>query len=555
MKLNNIYKSIAGILLLAAGSHGIVGCSDTWDDHYDVADSNGTSSLLQLVESDPQLSNFRSLLGMTHIYRNHRTSVTYADLLAGDQSLTVWAPVNGTFDFDSLRRVCQTAQGDSTVGQHFVQNHIARNLYNMNSQTSEDVKMLNDKFLTLSPTALHNATVEQGRYNLPARNGLLHVINKDAAYTYNIYEGLTSMSEFSHLGKFLSSYEKQELDENSSIVAGIEDGNKVYSDSVMLKRNDLFRVFDEIMSEDSTYAMLVPDAATWQAAYDEARPYFNFAGIEKGDSIGDYWTHVSLMRDLIINRNVQKSEQDSIFTTSYSWLDWPYHIYYKPFEPGGLMDHSNIKDSLLCSNGYIYRIKQWPFTAKELYFHPITTQGESEASRKEYKDCTFNRREAIGDTISGNAYVDIVAQNNRDWTVTYEINNTLSGTYNVYAVILPKTVYLANSRDFKPNKFYGSITYLDEQGEKQTVPFGNTNDTFSNDPYRADSVLIGQCTLPVCNYQQPDATVTVTLNCYVRTNEAARYSREMFLDCIYFEPVTADDAVATETKRRKEARK
>ena len=381
------------------------------------------------------------------------------------------------------------------------------------------------------------------------------MVDRDAAYTYNIYEGLTSLDEFSYVGKFLSSYEKQELDENSSIVAGIEDGNKVYSDSVMVKRNDLFRVFDQIMSEDSTYAMLVPDAATWKTVYDEAKQYFNFSSVEKGDSISEYWTNVSLMRDLVINRNVQRSEQDSIFTTSYSWLDWPYHVYYKPFEPGGLMDAANIIDSLLCSNGYIYRIKQWPFTAKELYFHPITTQGESESSRTDYHQCTFNNRAAIGDTISGNAYVDIVAQNNRDWDVTYEINNTLSGTYNIYAVILPKTVYLANSRDFKPNKFYGSITYLDENGEKKTVPFCDANNTFSNYPYRADSVLIGQCTLPVCNYQQPDATVTVTLNCAVKTNEAARYSREMFLDCIYFEPVTDDDTVATETKKRKEARK
>ena len=556
MKSLRHIQSFAGVLLLAAVSHGMVSCSDTWDDHYDATQGNGTSSLLQLVESNPQLSDFRALLDMTHIYRNHRTPVTYADLLDGDQTLTVWAPVNGTFNFDSLRAACQTAYGDSTVGQHFVQNHIAHNLYNMNSQTADEVKMLNDKYLPLSPTAIGGATVEAGRYNLPATNGLLHVIDREAAYTYNIYEGLTSLGEFAHLGTFLSKYEKKELDEDRSIVAGIEDGNKIYSDSVMVKRNDLFRTLGEIMAEDSTYAMLVPDSKAWQEAYGEAKQYFNFAGVEKGDSIGEYWTNVALMSDLIINRNRQRSEQDSIFTTAYSAYNWPYHVYYRPFEPGGLMDPANISDSLLCSNGYIYRLRQWPFTAEELYFHPITTQGEWDSSRKEYTYCTFNNRAAIGDTISNNEYVDIVAQNNRDWTVTYEINNTLSGTYNVYAVILPKTVYLANSRDFKPNKFYGSITYIDEQGEKQTVPFGNANNTFSNDPYRADSVLMGQCTLPVCNYQQPDATVTLTLNCSVRTNEAARYSREMFLDCIYFEPVVPNGSTAaTEAKRRKEARK
>ena len=49
---------------------------------------------------------------------NHVTSVTLADLLGSDQSLTVWAPVNGSFNADSLLQMCQTAQGDSAVGQH-----------------------------------------------------------------------------------------------------------------------------------------------------------------------------------------------------------------------------------------------------------------------------------------------------------------------------------------------------------------------------------------------------------------------------------------------------
>ena len=559
MKVNKIYKSLAGAMLLAAVAHGMVGCSDAWDDHYGVAaDSNGnggTSSLLQLIENDPQLSDFRELLGMTHIYRNHRTDVTYADLLGGDQSLTVWAPVNGTFNFDSLRTLCQTEKGDSTVGQHFVQNHIARNLYNMNSQTDESVKMLNDKFLALTPTSLYNATVQPGQYNQPARNGLLHVVDKDAAYTYNIYEGLTSMDEFSHLGKFLASYEKQELNTNASIVAGIEDGQKIYSDSVMYKTNIMFSALGKINEEDSTFTMLAPDASTWQKVYAEARQHFNFAGVEKGDSIGEYWTNVSLMSDLIINRNMQRSERDSIFTTTYSPYNWPYHVYYKPFEPGGLMDAANIKDSLQCSNGYIYRMKQWPFDAKKLYFHPITTQGEDAGRRKEYKDCNFVIRQAIGDTISGNSYVDITAQNNKNWTITYEIANTLSGTYNIYAVILPKTVYLSSSKDTKQNKFYVSVTYLDENGKKQTTQFGSNSKTFNNNPYCADSVLIGQCTLPVCNYQQTDPTVTVTIHCYLTAADAARYSRQMFLDCIYLEPVTDDEIIATETKNRKETRK
>lgn len=548
--MNKLYKSMAGALVLAVASQGIVGCSDSWNEHYDMADANGTESLLQLVENNPQLSDFLSLLKATHTYNNnHRTSVTYADLLNADQTLTVWAPVNGTFNIDSLLALCQTEQGDSTVGQHFVMNHIAHNLYNMNVATKEDVKMLNDKYLKLNSKALYNASVLPNEYNLPATNGLLHIIDDDAQYTYNIYEGLTSMSEFSYIGKFLSHYEKQELDENLSIQAGIVDGKKVYSDSVMVKENILFRVFDRIMSEDSTFAMLVPDQQTWQPVYEEASLYFNFGSVEKADSLTDYWTNVSLIRDLIFNRNVQRSEKDSIFTTSVNAAEWPYHVYYKPFEPGGLMDPANIKDSLLCSNGYIYRIKQWPFTAEDLYFHPIVVQGEREANLTSYKDCTLNYRSAIGDSISGNGYVDIVPRTSTsNWTATFEIRNTLSGTYDICAVILPKTVYLANSRDFKQNKFKATLNYVDEQGEARSVDYDTE---MTNNPYCVDTVLIGRFTFPVCNYQQPDATVSLQLQCSI-TNRQTTYSREMFLDCIYLKPVS-ENAMTEETKRRKEA--
>ena len=525
-------------------------CSDSWDDHYDQTMSNGTETIYQLVKENPQLSDFLSLLEVTHIYNNSkRTGVTFAELIKSDQSLTVWAPVNGTFNADSLRSLCQTAEGDSIVGRHFVMNHIAHNLYNMNSQTDESVKMLNDKFLTLSSRKLYNATVVGDSYNIPATNGLLHVVDDEAWYTYNIYEGLTSIDDYIHLGTFLKRYEKQELDEDRSIQADVVDGMKVYSDSVMVTENTLFRVFDKIMDEDSTFVMLVPSADEWKQAYDEAKQYFNYGSIEKADSVSDYWTNVSLMQDLIYNRNVQRSMQDSIFTTAFSTRNWPYHVYYKPFYTGGYMDPANIKDSLLCSNGMIYELNKWPFTAEQIYLHPLTVQGEREANLTNYKDCTFNYRAAIGDTISGNGYLDIVPRTSTsNWTATFEVRNTLSGTYDIYAVVLPKTVYLANSRDFKPNKFKATLNYMDEDGEMKSEVFGNE---VTSDGHCVDSVLIGRFTFPVCNYQQQETTVSLQLQCSI-TNRQTQYSREMFLDCIYLKPVKDEESA---TKSRKEVRK
>jgi len=556
--MNNINRitrqalRVAAIALPLVGGWGLASCSDSWDDHYDQETANGTETLLKLVESDSQLSDFCAVLKATHLYNNnHPTTVTYADLLESDQTLTVWAPVNGSFNKDSLLQVASTQKGDSTVGVHFVANHIAHNLYNMNVNTDEYVKMFNNKSLTLTGDKFFESDVQSSNINIPATNGLLHVIEDDARYTYNVYEGLVTEQEFSHIGDFFARFEKQELDENSSIQSGIVDGKKVYSDSVMIKDNALFRVFENIMHEDSAYTMLVPSKEVWDEAHGQAAQYFNYGNVEKADSISEYWSNVALLRDLIYNRNEQRG--DSLFSTSFSSREWPYHVYQNPTEAGNIMDPTNFKDSLLCSNGYIYRLKKWPFTPEQLYLKEINIQGERVSNVIDYDDCTFNYRKAVGDTISGNEYLDIVPKSTTiNWAVTFEVRNTLSATYDIYAVVLPKTVYQANSRDFKPNKFTAELQYREADGKWKYITY---KDEVTNDPYKVDTVYIGRATLPVTQYQQPDTDIALTLNCSVTRRQTA-YSREMFLDCILFKPVNEEANTEEQLiKVRKEARK
>ena len=554
--MKHIKSIIKAALIIATQPLLFASCSDNWNDHYDTtAQGTGTESLSQLIAANPELSDFYKVCQSTHLYNNMRqTKVTYADLLASDQSLTVWAPVNGSFNVDSMLTLCQTAQGDSTIGQHFVANHISRSLYNMNSSTDESVKMLNDKFLTLSPSRLYTSQVITGSYNLPATNGLLHIVSDDAPYTYNIYEGLTSLSRYSHIGSFLKQFEQQELDEDRSIQSGLVDGRKVYSDSVMVTENVLFRTFGDIISEDSTFIMMVPSADVWAPVYEEATKYFNFGSVEKADSIEAYWKNVSLVQDLIFNSNkaVNHSLQDSIISTSFSARQFPYHVYYKPFDADSLFDRAMIVDSLQCSNGWIYNISQWPFDTKQLYFHPIKMEGEREANMTDNTLCTTNIREVNNESVSGKGYIDIVPKTSTsNWTATFEVTNTLSGTYDICIITLPKTIYLANSKDKKPNKFKASLKYTDLEGNIQTQNFDDELITSGTD---IDTMVIGRHTFPVCNYMQPDATVSLTIQCSI-TNRQTQYSREMFLDCVYLRPVTDDDIAAEESKQRKEASK
>ncbi len=525
------------ILSIFAVGAMLCACSDSWNDHYrNEATGEGKETLLKLVEQDPQLSDFAQLLHATHLYNNvHATPVTYAKLLDSDQTLTVWAPVNGTFNADSLMQLCETAEGDSIVAQHFVANHIAHNLYNMNSQTIGKVKMLNNKVMPLSTKALFDANVLEGKQNLPASNGLLNVVGHEATYTYNIYEGLTSLPEYAHLGTFLKGFETNELDEEHSIVAGIEDGQKVYSDSVMKQDNILFRKFDYINSEDSCFSMLVPDAQMWQTVCEEARPYFNYGSVAKADSIQNYWMNVLLMQDLIYNQNTQRSLVDSVTMTSYSKKEYPYHVYYKPMASGGLLDPANFSSKRTCSNGELNYLVKWPFTKYQLFFHPIAIQAEREANLLNSKDCTMDYRTAMADSISDNGYLVIKPKSSTsNWTATFEVQNTMAGTYDLCAVVLPKTVYNIYSSNFKPNKFTAVLNYVDENGKKCTATY---KDEVVNNPYVVDTVKIARVTLPVCNYGQSEATVSVQLKCSITNKQMTTYNREMYLDCIYLKPV------------------
>lgn len=522
-------------MALMALSLGFVSCSDTWDDHYDERPASADKTLLQLIKEDSSLSDFLQLLQNTHLYNNnHRTNVTYADLLDCDQSLTVWAPKNGTFDIESLLKECVTEQGDSMTGQHIVGNHIAHTLFlstKLDTQLGY-IRMHNNKQIVIEdmPSCLST--------DIPARNGLLNIVGEALPYSYNLYECLTSMDNTAHIGRFLKKYERQELDENASIQRGIEDGKKVYSDSVMIRENILFRTFGKISDEDSSYVAFLPTEEIWKDALDEASPYFYYGEGAVADSISQYWKNLLLMQDLFYNWNEQTSISDSIRSTSYSSRTPEYNVYYRPLSDDGILSPKYVNGEQECSNGTIYHMHAWPFTKEQLYFRPVKVEGEREANIIESKDCTFNNRSVRADSVSGNGYLDIVPRTaTSNWTATFEIANTLSGTYDICAVILPKTVFNAFSRDVKPNKFIATLNYVDSLGNKSQAVFKEEK---SNDPYRVDTVTIGRFTLPVCNYGQPDSKVSLQLQCSVK-NSQVKFSREMYLDCVYLKPVRKEE--------------
>ena len=522
-------------------SLALTSCSD-WDDHYEGAQTGTGQTLWQQMQQMPELSDFCQVLEQTKVFRMHRkTPVSYAQMLDGGQSFTVVAPVNGTFNRDSLLQLVQTNQGDSVVEKFFVLNHLSRSTSSV-KEAPQSMLMLNSKHVSMSAGAIEGVALRAS--NVHAKNGVLHVAERPLPYEYNLYEALCDMPSLSAIGFFLRQYDEDYFDADASVSSGIVEGVPVYVDSVVIERNRMLQRIGLINAEDSTYWMVVPTTDGWNRAYAEATKYFVYdATVLKRDSIQQYWTNRALLDDAVFNMTDQRSVNDSLLSVPY--LNWRkgwvsgkpvYHVFKQPFAQGGILHGAQ---AVTCSNGTLYTVDEWPFNPLTTYFTELWAEGESTWLITSEKDCSYNARRQVADSISENAYLQIVPRTTTsNWTLNFRLNNTLAGDYDICLVILPKAVSNQVDPDLRPCKFKATINYVDEAGKQQSFNFDNRQ--FTSDPERVDTIVLAEAFhLPVCNYDQTDIKVSLTVQCNILARETSRYAREMYLDCIYLRPRTS----------------
>lgn len=540
MNINRIKSYVVAGLLGSSVATAITACTE-WDDHYEAGDAGDGSSLTlrQQLQANSQLSDFNKLLEQTKVFRMHKkTAVSYADLLGSGQLFTVVAPVNGTFNLDSLLQLVETNQGDSMVEKSFVLNHLARSATSLKS-VEQDMLMLNNKHVKLQDSQIQDVTVVKG--NQHAVNGVLHVAERPLPYDYNLYEALCDMPDMAAIGAFLRQYEWDEFDADASVSSGIVEGVPVYVDSVVVERNRMLDNIGLLNAEDSTYWVVAPTAEGWQRAWEQTAGYFAYDNsMLKGDSLQQYWTNRALLDDAVFNMTDQKSVNDSLVSVPY--LSWRksyvsgkpvFHVFKTPFAPGGILYGAQ---AVRCSNGVLYKTQEWPFTPEQTFFKEIWTEGESTWLITEEKVCTYNARREVADSISGNSYLQILPEKTTsNWELTFRVANTLAGDYDVCAVILPKHVSNQTNPDLRPCKFKATVNYIDEQGIAQSFNCNNTQ--FQSNPEKVDTVVLAEAFhFPACNYGQTNNKITVKLMCSIIARETSKYAREMYLDCIYLRP-------------------
>lgn len=539
-------KNIKNIVLLLAVGCGfasaLTACSD-WDDHYEPAiGGGGDATLWQQLQANTQLSDFCEVLEKTRIFRMHRkTEVSYAQLLNSGQAFTVIAPINGSFDKESLLKLVETAQGDSIVEKSFIFNHMSRMTSSM-KPVPQTLHLLNGKLVSMTESTIQNVPIIAA--NQRAMNGVFHVASQALPYSRNLYEALCDNPSVSDIGAILRQYEWDEFDPDASVTSGIVEGVPVYIDSVVHEHNRMLDAIGLLNAEDSTYWVVAPSNDVWNKVWDETSKFFVFdKSYQKADSLQRYWTNRALLDDAIFNMTDQKSVNDSLISVPY--INWfksyvagkpVFHVFHNPFNEGGILHGAQ---SLPCSNGVLYLTDKWPFTPEQTYFKQLWTEGETTWLITDEKSCRYETINQVADSISENKFLQIIATSGTaNWELTYRLDNVLSGEYDVCAIILPQTVINPDATNLRPCKFKAVINYVDADGKEQSFDCDNTQ--FQTNPERVDTVVLAEAfRFPATNYGQSTNKISLNIKCSITARETSRFSREMLLDCIYLRPRTS----------------
>ena len=542
MTMKSKHRNIWGLMVvgtLLSPLSVLTSCSD-WSDHYENASGgSNANSLFEEIASRADVSDFTEVLMNTRVFRQHKvTSTNYAEVLSGGQSLTVMAPLNGTFNKDSLLAELQTAQGDSAVENFFVKNHLVRSPH---SAVDSRLKMLNGKYIDFSSTSIGGVPLSES--NIETRNGTLHILQGPVIYNKTLYETLVMDKDFTDIGGIIASYNEDYFDENASVSSGMIDGVPIYVDSVIIERNKMMQAIGLLNAEDSVYYMSVPTNAGWKSAWTKAVKYFNYAdNVEKRDSLQKYWTTRALLDDAIFSRTIQSSEKDSVISYWYTKITPEYHVFYKPYEPTGLFGKA--KGKRMCSNGILYYYDEWPFDPQQTYFKKIEQEGESTWNITAWTSdkCNTNPKTTNDKRVHKGGYVQIIpASTNGTYDVTYKLTNVLSGKYNVHLVTIPKTIYSEAAKNL-PVKYKIKLTYYGQDGKeivKDCGAFDSTVGTVEGDITPDDvsnMIVAANMEFPVSLYNQSNY-VTITITGNANKKKASTETSEMYLDYIYLEPV------------------
>ena len=576
MKNNKIYRNAAVAMAFLAAGAMTTACSD-WDDHYDNNGVSGSASetIWENVKANANLSQFADLI--------HKAG--YDEVINTTQTYTVWAPLNGTFNYDSLN-----ALPLNNLKQHFAMNHVARFNYPASGSVDAAVTMLNKKVMPFSGNGTYTFNgVEVVSPNVASSNGMLHVTNGMVNYMANLFESLDSMAlPIDSISRYFHNYDQKVLDEANSVKGPVVDGRLTYLDSVFVEQNILLYLHKAMIHlEDSNYTMLLPSDEAWQKAYKAVKSCFNYkpftfvkdipqTNLKKAtaenydtgstkldfDLLNDSIIHYMICKDLFFNNNLYHNRvlndlQTGAQLSVDSLVNTDRSIFYGTdasdmFADARRIDKSNgsmwLTDSL--------RLRPW------LTYNPIIKiQGEYGAAKSYNAGATTvvpiskaEQNPDIQGNVSNGYYLTVTpsapASNPEAIFYLPEVRST---TYAVYVCFVPENINASTYTDnVRPNIVQVTMGYNDLKGkpQEQVLKVG-TKSLFQSDITKVDTVYVGDFTFPLCYFGTGISNVTqASYAPYIRINSRATgkpnvspYDRNLRIDYIMLVPKDLDNYI------------
>lgn len=505
--MKSIYQNtVKAGLLGAAVLLGFTACTD---DHFDVQPStvSGSNTIWQNVEANADLDSVAMILRRCKVMKSQTdksAKQTYAELLATSQQLTAWLPKNGTFnakqyldELDSaavLRAKDEMAgtRAEYDVANRFARNHIAR--FNYESNMGEQrIALMNSKIVNYNAGegTFNGVKLDAANANILSSNGMLHVLDGESQFAYNIFERLQVDSRFAKIYGDIDKYNVYTFSASSSTQGSMNhNGSMEYVDSVWSRTNSLISDarLNDLTDEDSLFVSVIPTDAAYEAARQKLQGLFKYAKSYNyaWDESKRDWTNkgtnaLKFNTDSLTTYNVtDRILSASSFSVGYN-SEGPVTtsnpqaflnhvltadslntnvglvIYNK--DKGNvnpIFDGQTADDAIKASNGYIFAVDNYNYDPSYSFIQKININGRntaqvtgstSEQAQYVTLDNENQNAEVNVDALGvDNFYYYFPVSGNSQLNIDFKLNRVISTKYKISIVLLPNRVNINNIR-------------------------------------------------------------------------------------------------------------
>lgn len=505
--MKSIYQNtVKAGLLGAAVLLGFTACTD---DHFDIQPStvSGSHTIWQNIEANADLDSVAMILRRCKVMKSQTdksAKQTYAELLATSQQLTAWLPKNGTFnakqyldELDSaavLRAKDEMAgtRAEYDVANRFARNHIAR--FNYESNMGEQrIALMNSKIVNYNAGegTFNGVKLDAANANILSSNGMLHVLDGESQFAYNIFERLQVDSRFAKIYGDIDKYNVYTFSSSSSTQGSMNhNGSMEYVDSVWTRTNSLMTDarLTKLTDEDSLFVSVIPTDAAYEAARQKLQGLFKYAKNYNyaWDASKRDWTNkgtnaLKFNTDSLTTYNVtSRILSASSFSVGYN-SEGPVTtsnpqvflnhvltadslnsnaslvIYNK--DKGNvnpIFDGQTADDAIKASNGYIFAVDNYNYDPSYSFIQKrningLNTSQVTGSTSEQAQYVTLDKENQNADVNvdalgADNFYYYFPVSGNSQLNIDFKLNYVLSTKYKISIVLLPNRVNINNIR-------------------------------------------------------------------------------------------------------------